>query len=209
MSATQAVTASTLGAVSTGHFVWTGDKYCIGKVTALNKGRSTVRLTFSLSSSDEREYDRSQLERAYLSPHTRVYVSNGALTDDMESLLIGRVINYSVSQERPLEYLVRFPNQNDHWIAEADLEVRCMLPKLDPTDVLASGGIESQFLHDRRLAVLRALAGARAVGRGLTGLISSSVVLVPHQIDVVRRVLEDPVQRYLLADEVGMGKTID
>jgi ATP-dependent helicase HepA len=32
---------------------------------------------------------------------------------------------------------------------------------------------------------------------------------VPHQIEVARRILEDPLQRYLLADEVGMGKTIE
>ena len=30
-----------------------------------------------------------------------------------------------------------------------------------------------------------------------------------HQVEVVRRVLEDPIQRYLLADEVGLGKTIE
>ena len=33
--------------------------------------------------------------------------------------------------------------------------------------------------------------------------------LAHHQVDVVRRVLNDPIQRYLLADEVGLGKTIE
>jgi hypothetical protein len=28
-------------------------------------------------------------------------------------------------------------------------------------------------------------------------------------VEVVRRVLQDPAQRYLLADEVGLGKTIE
>ncbi len=32
---------------------------------------------------------------------------------------------------------------------------------------------------------------------------------MPHQVAAVRRVLNDPVQRYLLADEVGLGKTIE
>src|SRR5207248_8271269 len=31
----------------------------------------------------------------------------------------------------------------------------------------------------------------------------------PHQLAIVRRVLSDPIQRYLLADEVGLGKTIE
>ena len=41
------------------------------------------------------------------------------------------------------------------------------------------------------------------------GVISSVIDLYNHQIEVVRRVLEDPKQRYLLADEVGLGKTIE
>ncbi len=43
----------------------------------------------------------------------------------------------------------------------------------------------------------------------MTGLISSRIELFPHQVEVVRRVLEDPIGRYLLADEVGLGKTVE
>jgi ATP-dependent helicase HepA len=49
----------------------------------------------------------------------------------------------------------------------------------------------------------------RAAAQGLTSLISAGVDFVPHQISAVRRVLNDPIQRYLLADEVGLGKTIE
>ena len=49
----------------------------------------------------------------------------------------------------------------------------------------------------------------RGATAGLTGLISARIKLLPHQVHVVRRVLEDPVCRYLLADEVGLGKTIE
>ncbi len=38
---------------------------------------------------------------------------------------------------------------------------------------------------------------------------SSSVELVAHQMSVVQKILLDPFQRYLLADEVGLGKTIE
>ena len=43
----------------------------------------------------------------------------------------------------------------------------------------------------------------------MPGLLSSAIDIVEHQISVVRRVLQDPFQRYLLADEVGLGKTIE
>ena len=41
------------------------------------------------------------------------------------------------------------------------------------------------------------------------GVISSVIDLYDYQIEVARRVLEDTKQRYLLADEVGLGKTIE
>ncbi|NJL11517.1 MAG: DEAD/DEAH box helicase [Calothrix sp. SM1_7_51] len=43
----------------------------------------------------------------------------------------------------------------------------------------------------------------------MTGVLSANIQLLPHQVEVVRRVLSDPIQRYLLADEVGLGKTIE
>ena len=43
----------------------------------------------------------------------------------------------------------------------------------------------------------------------MSALFSSIIELEPHQVEVVRRVLQDPVKRYLLADEVGLGKTIE
>ncbi|GAA5192484.1 hypothetical protein GCM10023322_52200 [Rugosimonospora acidiphila] len=43
----------------------------------------------------------------------------------------------------------------------------------------------------------------------MSGGISSAIELHEHQIETAWRVLQDPVQRYLLADEVGLGKTIE
>ena len=48
-----------------------------------------------------------------------------------------------------------------------------------------------------------------SAAQGLTALLSASIDLMPHQVAAVRRVLNDPIQRYLLADEVGLGKTIE
>ncbi|MFX5839529.1 SNF2-related protein, partial [Acinetobacter baumannii] len=36
-----------------------------------------------------------------------------------------------------------------------------------------------------------------------------SIQLADYQFNVVQRVLQDPVPRYLLADEVGLGKTVE
>lgn len=43
----------------------------------------------------------------------------------------------------------------------------------------------------------------------MTGATSAAIELADYQLQVAHRVLSDPVQRYLLADEVGMGKTME
>ena len=68
---------------------------------------------------------------------------------------------------------------------------------------------EQLFFHNRRHKFIDSYTTLNEVAGGLTGIISSSVKLVPHQIAAARKVLLDPIRRYLLADEVGLGKTIE
>ena len=91
----------------------------------------------------------------------------------------------------------------------SELEIRWQKPIHDPTDYLASEVTENPFYHDRRCCFISALVEQRACSGGLPSLLSSSIWIEEHQVEVARRVLQDPVQRYLLADEVGLGKTIE
>lgn len=186
-----------------GQFVWTFDKYGIGQATKVAEGRCTIRFFKSVGSTFDLDYDTKRVRRAYLPPQTRVY-----LPDEFGVWSVGRILQYWF-EDGEISYDVRFPNQKELRVPEYILSVRCSLPVDDPTGILAAGGMESQFLHDRRRDVLGCLASSRATAHGLTGLLSASVLLMPHQVHVVRRILNDPVQRYMLADEVGLGKTIE
>ena len=89
------------------------------------------------------------------------------------------------------------------------LRVRDTRPLPDPLAHLAAGyvgDLRSVLTRDRFLASYLSLASA---SEGLSGALSANVDLHAHQLRVVRQVLRDPVQRYLLADEVGLGKTIE
>ena len=144
-----------------------------------------------------------ELNRAYLAPQTRVYFLGDA------GYRVGRVRHYASAGDGSVEYEVRLPNGRDNFYSETKLFVRPWRSPDDPAEVLAAGGAESQFLHDRRLPARRALIDLRSAAQGMTALLSAGVELVPHQVAAVRRILSDPVQRYLLADEVGLGKTIE
>ena len=196
-------TATLLRRFKPGSFVWTSDHFGIGQIASVEGDLCTVRFFKSVSDEVESVYALSRLTPAYLSPQTRAYHR-----DESGIWSVGRIID-CILDNRELWYYVRFPNGRELSIGEGDIRVRCLQPVDDPASVLAAGGMESQFLHDRRRAAIECLTSGRSAGFGVTALLSASVELANHQVDVVRRVLNDPIQRYLLADEVGLGKTIE
>lgn len=175
----------------------------VAKLQSMDETRCIVSVFRSVSRHEDLDLSRDDIARAFLSPQTRVYVKR----DDR--IRIGRVRDYLQQANGLVDYEIRFPNGSTADISELDLYVRPWDAPEDPAEVLACGGAESQYLHDRRRAAIEPLRDLRSACQGLTALASAGVDLVPHQVAAVRRVLTDPVQRYLLADEVGLGKTIE
>lgn len=87
--------------------------------------------------------------------------------------------------------------------------IRWSQPLRNPAQAVAHGLAETPQYYDARSALLSELVQQRRVARGLTAAISAPIHLFQHQLDTAARVLADPVMRYLLADEVGLGKTIE
>ena len=175
----------------------------VGKLESAQEDRLLVSVFNSVTRTVSVLIPTADLVRAYLSPQTRVYVREG------HRFRIGRVANYLISDNGLVDYQIRFPNGRRADISEVHLFVRPWSAPDDPADVIAGGGAESQFLHDRRQSAMAPLLRLRAASQGMTALSSAGIDFVAHQIAAVRRVLTDPVQRYLLADEVGLGKTIE
>ena len=84
-----------------------------------------------------------------------------------------------------------------------------MQPLHDPVETLTGPQTGELGRVNARRAFVDAYCQFTAVARGFTGITSAAIELHAHQVGVARRVLADPVQRYLLADEVGLGKTIE
>ena len=187
-----------------GGFVFVPDGSGVGRLESISAQNAIVTLFHSFVEKEELRLPVTCLVRAFLNPGTRVY-----LISEDGAPRIGRVVNYDISENGYVDYEVQFPNRRNEYFPENDLRVRCWRARGDPTEILAAGIGEAQFLHDRRMAATGQLIEARASAQGLTGLLSSGIEFVPHQVSAVRRVLSDPHLRYLLADEVGLGKTIE
>jgi ATP-dependent helicase HepA len=126
------------------------------------------------------------------------------LDRDADTWRVGRVLD---ADDQRTE--VRFANRLDLFLPVKDLEVRWDRPIDDPSAFLAAQINESPQFAQARTRFARSLIAQRGACSGMSGLISSIIDLEKHQYEVVRRVLQDPIQRYLLADEVGLGKTIE
>ena len=122
---------------------------------------------------------------------------------------VGRIGMSHLRPDKGYDYDIEFPNQQRARFPEEEIYCRCWAAHDDPTETLAAGFGETQFFHEHRNQFNAALIAQRSACRGLASFGSSRIELLRHQVDVARRVLEDPLQRYLLADEVGMGKTIE
>jgi ATP-dependent helicase HepA len=87
--------------------------------------------------------------------------------------------------------------------------VRWARPLDNPAVAIANGLAEAPTFYEARSALLSEFVLQRQACRGLAAAISAPIKLFQHQVDTAARVLADPVMRYLLADEVGLGKTIE
>ncbi|MEU1477353.1 protein DpdE [Streptomyces sp. NPDC005760] len=174
----------------------------IGRVGAVDGG--TLRVDFFESVAEpeieSHTVPATACQQVRLKPQTRVFRHNPSTGE----WLAGRITNHVGGQ-----YFVQFPNVEYHFpVPEWELRVRWDKPVRDPLQVLASGGNESGFLYNARIPMLRNLVAQRAVSANTPALLATAAEIYPHQVRAALTVLSDPVQRYLLADEVGLGKTI-
>ena len=105
--------------------------------------------------------------------------------------------------------LVAFPKKDVANMQRTELQVRWRKPIANPTEFLARYITETPRFAEARSRFIRGVTAQRAACRSVSAILSSSVQLADYQFNVVQRVLQDPIQRYLLADEVGLGKTVE
>jgi ATP-dependent helicase HepA len=105
-----------------------------------------------------------------------------------------------------LRYVLRYPDTGE----EDELpesEVRALPPRSDLVSTLREGrvGDAKAFTLRKQALVLDDERRCDALG----ALLASRIMVKPHQVGVVQRVLSARRPRFVLADEVGLGKTIE
>ncbi len=142
---------------------------------------------------------RASLKRLVLTPELRVF-----WRDKSERWRSGRIIETNVHGDIHVR-----GHEWEGFLRQEQLFVRWDRPLADPVGFGAAGLLESPLLADMRRPFLQSILRQRSASHGMRAALSSCIELHEHQIETAWRVLQDPVQRYLLADEVGLGKTIE
>ncbi|MCZ8317779.1 MAG: RNA polymerase-associated protein RapA [Lysobacteraceae bacterium] len=162
----------------------------LGLGTVLRIAGRSVQLVFTASGT-VRQYslEGAPLVRAVFRGGDRVRID-------------GREIVVDAVEER--EGLVWYRAGNDAFM-EGQLDAEQPVSKADQR--LGSGRIDRNDQFERRLRALELRARARR--SPAWGLLGARIDLVPHQLRVVETAAARRTPRLLLADEVGLGKTIE
>jgi ATP-dependent helicase HepA len=118
-----------------------------------------------------------------------------------DSLLVTRV----VEEEGCLTYQGEDRNGAPMQLAEADLSDTLRIDQ--PNQRLFAGQIDPPHWFNLRYQTLRHLG--RQLQSPILGLGGPRIDLIPHQLYIAHEVANRPSPRVLLADEVGLGKTIE
>ncbi|NTV62448.1 MAG: DEAD/DEAH box helicase family protein [Oscillochloris sp.] len=94
-------------------------------------------------------------------------------------------------------------------MSEASLMVGSTRQDPDPVHQALAYELQNPSWHIPRDRVVEAYSELRGSTFGIEDLVGSRVFLLAHQAEVIARVLSSPECRFMLADEVGLGKTIE
>ncbi|MEW8031027.1 MAG: RNA polymerase-associated protein RapA, partial [Candidatus Thiodiazotropha endolucinida] len=136
-------------------------------------------------------------------PLTRVAFSVGDRVEsrDGDTLLVSRVIE----KNGCLNYLGEDQTGRQSTLAEADLNDSLRIDQ--PQQRLSTGQIDPPHWFNLRYHTLRRFG--RHLQSPILGLGGPRIDLIPHQLYIAHEVANRPNPRVLLADEVGLGKTIE
>ena len=155
-------------------------------------GRLTLTLRFG-ASGETREYakDNAPLRRVRFHPGDRIRDRGGA----------SQTVRAVFERRDLLVYVV----EGDREVPETDLDDALSFSK--PEERLFVGQVDTPEAFDLRADALA--HRHRALGSEVRGFVGARIDLIPHQLSIAATTSERLAPRVLLADEVGLGKTIE
>jgi ATP-dependent helicase HepA len=106
------------------------------------------------------------------------------------------------------EYYVRLEGQTIR-LSESEMIVPSHRGDPNPKTQLYDYEFHHPSFKSRRDQLVECNVELQSATYGIEDLVGSRIILLAHQAEVVAKILSDEECRYILADEVGLGKTIE
>jgi len=147
--------------------------------------------------------EEQRLYATQSAPLTRIEYKSGEIIRTQEELTF-KVVRLEQFEGRIIYYAIDESGQ-EHRIDE--LELNCFIELTTPKQRLISGQLDTIKAYKLRCETL--LQSHHLQQSSVKGLLGSRTNLLPHQIYIANEVAKRFAPRVLLADEVGLGKTIE
>jgi ATP-dependent helicase HepA len=176
---------------------WISDaELLMGLGTVLSVEHRTVSIIFH-ATGETRTYAKES------APLTRIRFNIG---DEISDILKRKLIVKDVFEENSLLcYQVSTEQGAIEFLEERDLNTAMQLNK--PMERLISGQVDKNKWFELRYQTLQ--NQLKNYNSGISGLTGARTSLIPHQLYIASEVASRYAPRVLLADEVGLGKTIE
>lgn len=183
-------------------------EFRIGQIRGINTIAHTALIRFDPQNEDgpsEIECPLNHIDRCRILPDT--------LFTTMYVKRPGRILIHCNDEWIPgqfLDYYVLFDSEIEvKRISEAEIWVSSFHQHPDPKQQLRRYEFQNPTWKSLRDQVIEGYGTLHNATFGIEDLVGSRIMLLAHQAEVVARVLSDVECRYILADEVGLGKTIE
>jgi ATP-dependent helicase HepA len=188
---------------------WGCRDFYIGRIETIDEVADTIKVILEQHSPGERViYQNYEIYREMAS---RCSVLPGTKFVHRDTHERGEVLE-TCEKEAPsgefYEYYVKINGKIGRML-EKDLIVPSHRGDPNPWDQINSYEFNHPTFRGRRDQLIECHADLRSATFGIEELLGSRILLLAHQSEVVTKVLSDPQCRYILADEVGLGKTVE
>lgn len=169
----------------------------LGRLLSIKDGIAKVCFFFPPS---QKRLNCNSINRSLISLGSICKTNNGKCTIKEQLVGQGRI---------PHAYVVEYDNGLVDELPESEVTPVETIKPHNPLDILAILQQDGYSLFKKREELVHAHNSLVSRSLGVKSLLSSRIDLYPHQAYVAGTVILDNKQRYLLADEVGLGKTIE
>lgn len=180
--------------------------YRVGKVVSINEQECSVSLVPASNDSYTTRHviiPTPLIRRCKLRPQ--------ALFTHTQTAMGGTILiaaSQSFDADLPMYYYVAL-NGLVQCISEIEISVDSSSQDPLPQQQIAEYEFHPAIWRSKRDQLLKSYIQLQSATFGIEEIVGARILLLPHQAETIARILGDQQCRYVLADEVGLGKTIE